>query len=35
MSDFLTFARAHGLEINPAKFYAGPEGDAPELAAAE
>lgn len=23
MSDFITFARAHGLEINPAKFYAG------------
>lgn len=25
MSDFITFARAHGLEINPAKFYAGPK----------
>lgn len=23
--DFITFARAHGLEINPAKFYAGPK----------
>lgn len=25
MMDFITFARAHGLEINPAKFYAGPK----------
>lgn len=25
MMGFLTFARAHGLEINPAKFYAGPK----------
>lgn len=25
MMDFITFARAHGLEINPAKFYVGPK----------
>lgn len=25
MMDFITFARAHGLEIKPAKFYAGPK----------